>query len=132
MLGLDPPPPGTAGRVAPAQTPPPGTATKEEEGGLGKWASVPSPPRKAIFFPPRTKNHWHAFGVTSRWSLDGVWGGKRAASPQKGPLPKGTERTGAAGGALRRAALLTGSPSTCGWADPPPLTPAVLQRRGCM
>ena len=20
--------------------------------GLGKWASVPSPPRKAIFFPP--------------------------------------------------------------------------------
>ena len=52
--GRTPPPPGTAGRAAPAQTPPPGTATKEGEGGgLGKWASVPPPPpRKAIFFPP--------------------------------------------------------------------------------
>ena len=50
MLGSDPPPPP---RRQPQPKPPPGTATKEGEGGgLGKWASVPSPPRKAIFFPP--------------------------------------------------------------------------------
>ena len=43
--GRTPPPPGTAGRAAPAQkNPRPSTATKEGEGGLGKWASVPPPP----------------------------------------------------------------------------------------
>ena len=52
MLGLDPPP-GMAGRAAPAQTPLPARRPGRGRGGLGKWALVPSPPpRKAIFFPP--------------------------------------------------------------------------------
>ena len=47
-----PPPPGAAGRAAPAQTPLPARRPRRGRGGLGKWASVPSPPCKAIFFPP--------------------------------------------------------------------------------
>ena len=47
-----PPPPGTAGWAAPAQTPLPARRPRRGRGGLGKWASVPSPPRKAISFPP--------------------------------------------------------------------------------
>ena len=49
------PRPGTAGRAAPAQAPLPARRPRRGRGGLGKWASVPSPPRKAIFFPPRAK-----------------------------------------------------------------------------
>ena len=52
-----PPPPGTAGRAAPAQTPLPARRPRRGRGGLGKWASVPSPPRKAIFFPPFILEH---------------------------------------------------------------------------
>ena len=37
---------------APAQTPLPARRPRRGRGGLGKWASVPSPPRKAIFFQP--------------------------------------------------------------------------------
>ena len=47
-----PPPPGTAGRAAPAHAPLPAGRPRRGRGGLGKWASVPSPPCKAIFFPP--------------------------------------------------------------------------------
>ena len=50
--GRTPPPPGTAGRAAPAQTPLPARRPRRGRGGLEKWASVPSPPRKASFFPP--------------------------------------------------------------------------------
>ena len=46
------PPPSTAGRAAPAQTPLPARRPRRGRGGLGKWASVPSHPCKAIFFPP--------------------------------------------------------------------------------
>ena len=42
--GRDPPPPGTAGRAAPAQTPLPARRPRRGRGGLGKRASVPSPP----------------------------------------------------------------------------------------
>ena len=54
--GRTPPPPGTAGRAAPAQTPPPGTATKEGEGG-GGWANglpchPPPPPAKQFSSRP--------------------------------------------------------------------------------
>ena len=51
MLGSDPPPPpGTAGRAAPAQTP----LLARREGGVGQmgFRAIPPPPRKAIFFPP--------------------------------------------------------------------------------
>ena len=47
-----PPPPGTAGRAAPAQTPHPARRPRR---GRGDWANgLPChpPPRKAIFFPP--------------------------------------------------------------------------------
>ena len=47
-----PPPPGTEGWEAPAQTPLLARRPRRGRGGLGKWASVPSRPRKAIFFPP--------------------------------------------------------------------------------
>ena len=53
--GRTPPPPplpGTAGRAAPAHTPLPARRPRRGRGGLGKWASMPSPPCKAIFFPP--------------------------------------------------------------------------------
>ena len=51
--GRTPPLPRHGRKGSPSPNPPPGTATKEGEGGVGKWASVPSPPRKAIFFSPR-------------------------------------------------------------------------------
>ena len=50
--GRPPPPPGTAGRAAPAHTPLPARRPRRGRGGLEKWASVPYPPCKAIFFPP--------------------------------------------------------------------------------
>ena len=58
MLGSDPPPPpGTAGRAAPAQTPLPARRPRRGRGG-GRANELPChsppPPRKAIFFPP-----WH-------------------------------------------------------------------------
>ena len=40
------PPPGPAGRAAPAQTPLPARRPRRGRGGLGKWASVPPPPAK--------------------------------------------------------------------------------------
>ena len=47
------PPPHRHGRYgSPAQTPLLARRPRRGRGGLGKWASVPSPPRKAIFFPP--------------------------------------------------------------------------------
>ena len=55
--GRTPPPPGTAGRAAPAQTPLPARRPRRGRGGLGKWASVQSPPCKAIFFPPSSEYH---------------------------------------------------------------------------
>ena len=65
MLGSDsPPPPGTAGRAAPAQTPFPARRPRRGRGGLGKWASVPSPP------PPPQSNF-----------LPALWG-----SPTSAPL----------------------------------------------
>ena len=60
-----PPPPGTAGRAAPAQTPLPARRPRRGRGGLGKWASVPSPPRKAIFFPPLHRGHTATLGTLS-------------------------------------------------------------------
>ena len=52
--GRTPPPPGTAGRAAPAQTPLPARRPRRGRGGLGKWASVPSPPPQSNFLPAKT------------------------------------------------------------------------------
>ena len=54
--GRTPPPPPTARQVGQPQPKPPSRHGDQGGGGggLGKWASVPSPPRKAIFFPPST------------------------------------------------------------------------------
>ena len=51
--GRTPPLPGTAGRAAPAQTPPPGTATKEGEGEVGQmgFRAIPPPPPQSNFLP---------------------------------------------------------------------------------
>ena len=58
MLGSDPPPPrGTAGRAAPAQTPLPARRPRRGRGGLGKWASVPSPPPQSNFLPAKRPLH---------------------------------------------------------------------------
>ena len=71
-VGVGPPPPGTAGRAAPAHTPLPARRPRMGRGGLEKWASVPSPPCKAIFFPPRLTAPARAEGTTIRdvpWTL---------------------------------------------------------------
>ena len=62
--GRTPPPPGTAGRAAPAQTPLPARRPRRGRGGLSKWASVPSPP------PPQS-NFLPALALL-RWDL--WWG----------------------------------------------------------
>ena len=45
------PPPCTAGRAAPAQTPLPARRPRRGRGRLGKWASVPPPPPQSNFLP---------------------------------------------------------------------------------
>ena len=56
-----PPPPGTAGRAAPAQTPLPARRPRRGRGGLGKWALVPSPPPAKQFSSRPVE--WYACGA---------------------------------------------------------------------
>ena len=98
MLGSDPPPPGMAGRAAPAQTPPPGTV-KEGEGG-GGWANgLPRHPPPQSNFPP------------ALWT----WGGAgRGGGPMHNPsLERGKSKG-------------PGPPVSHKW--PPPGVPAAFQR----
>ena len=61
-----PPPPSTAGRAAPAQTPLPVRRPRRGSGGLGKWASVPSPPPpQSNFFPAQHQQRSSNFFCSS-------------------------------------------------------------------
>ena len=73
--GWTPPPPGTAGRGAPAQTPLPARRPRRGRGGLGKRACVPSPPPQSNFLPAL---------------------GNKTSSTRGGYLPHSTHREGLA------------------------------------